>query len=145
MRNLVKGAGTHIWPALMLLLISLLIFTPRTPKAPGNNLLSTAPEENEVTDAPLRMLRAEFKKMMDPSTRDVPLFKLRAAEEEMIARLGNSRAASLTWTERGPSNIGGRTRALLVDASDGTGNKVFAGGIGGGLWVTTNFKNANPA
>jgi len=31
-----------------------------------------------------------------------------------------------------------------VDAADGTGNTVYAGGVGGGLWKTTNFKSANP-
>lgn len=39
-------------------------------------------------------------------------------------------------TELGPFNVGGRTRALLVDR--GNSNKLFAGAISGGLWVSTN-------
>ncbi|MEO6980821.1 MAG: cadherin-like beta sandwich domain-containing protein, partial [Mucilaginibacter sp.] len=47
----------------------------------------------------------------------------------------------ITWTERGPSNVGGRTRALLFDLSDAANGykKVFAGGVGGGLWVTNDI------
>lgn len=37
--------------------------------------------------------------------------------------------------ERGPSNIGGRTRAMMVDPRDD--NHVFAGGVSGGLWEST--------
>lgn len=38
------------------------------------------------------------------------------------------------WTERGPNNIGGRTRALLFDPNDPTKKKVWAGSVSGGLW-----------
>lgn len=38
------------------------------------------------------------------------------------------------WEERGPSNVGGRTRALMFDPNDSTYNKVWAGGVSGGLW-----------
>ncbi|HXB96024.1 MAG TPA: T9SS type A sorting domain-containing protein, partial [Puia sp.] len=51
----------------------------------------------------------------------------------------------LTWTERGPSNIGGRCRAILVDQSDASGNTVLVGSVSGGLWRTTNFTAASPA
>ncbi|MDX2147908.1 MAG: hypothetical protein SFZ23_10330 [Planctomycetota bacterium] len=40
------------------------------------------------------------------------------------------------WTFRGPSNIGGRTRALLVDPT--TPNVLIAGAVGGGIWRSTN-------
>jgi len=39
------------------------------------------------------------------------------------------------WIERGPSNVGGRTRAILYDPNDSNGTRVFAGGVSGGLWV----------
>ena len=41
------------------------------------------------------------------------------------------------FIERGPYNAPGRTRALLVDASDPTGNTWFAGSVGGGVWKST--------
>jgi len=38
-------------------------------------------------------------------------------------------------TEVGPTKVGGRVRALLIDASDSL--HILAGGISGGLWVTS--------
>jgi len=54
--------------------------------------------------------------------------------------------ASTPWTERGPFNTAGRTRVAFFDLNDvgannGDGvdyNRVFAGGVGGGLWVNEN-------
>ncbi len=53
------------------------------------------------------------------------------------------------WQERGPLNTGGRTRVVFFDPNDigatnGDGidyNRVFAGGVGGGLWVNDNIGN----
>lgn len=39
------------------------------------------------------------------------------------------------WTNRGPHNVGGRTRALAVDLTDE--NIVLAGGVSGGMWRST--------
>lgn len=39
-------------------------------------------------------------------------------------------------TFMGPTNVGGRTRALLVDRSNSS--RIFAGGISGGLWLSNN-------
>ena len=39
------------------------------------------------------------------------------------------------WVERGPNNVGGRTRILLYDPNDINHKRVFAGGVSGGLWV----------
>ncbi|MCF6212622.1 MAG: T9SS type A sorting domain-containing protein [Flavobacteriaceae bacterium] len=47
------------------------------------------------------------------------------------------------WVERGPNNVGGRTRALLYDPNDVTHKRVFAGGVSGGLWVNNDITNAN--
>ena len=49
----------------------------------------------------------------------------------------------LTWTERGPNNIGGRSRAILIDKRDPTGNTVFAASVSGGIFKTTNFTSAS--
>ncbi len=54
----------------------------------------------------------------------------------------------IPWVERGPGNIGGRTRTLLVDAADATGNTWVIGTAGGGIWRTTdqgdNWTNVSP-
>jgi hypothetical protein len=46
--------------------------------------------------------------------------------------------AKLDWQERGPGNIAGRTRGIIIDVSDATGQTWFAGTAGGGIWKTTN-------
>ncbi len=50
-----------------------------------------------------------------------------------------------SWTERGPNNVGGRTRAIIFDPNDTSNETVFAGGVSGGLWKNTNISNPNSA
>jgi PKD repeat protein len=52
--------------------------------------------------------------------------------------------AGVNWVERGPKNVGGRTRAILVDPNDVTKKTVWAGSVGGGLWKTTDITAASP-
>lgn len=52
-------------------------------------------------------------------------------------------SAGYEWEERGPNNVGGRTRAIMFDPNDGTNKKVWAGGVGGGLWYNNDITNAN--
>ena len=47
------------------------------------------------------------------------------------------------WTDRGPNNIGGRTRGIMFDPNDSTNRRVFAGGVSGGLWVNQDITNPN--
>jgi photosystem II stability/assembly factor-like uncharacterized protein len=43
----------------------------------------------------------------------------------------------LPWVMRGPGNVGGRTRSVIVDPDDASGNTWFAGTASGGIWKTT--------
>lgn len=43
----------------------------------------------------------------------------------------------LDWQERGPANVAGRTRALVVDRDDPSSNTWYAGAAGGGIWTTS--------
>jgi hypothetical protein len=52
--------------------------------------------------------------------------KLKAGGEEFM------------WTHRGPGNVGGRTRALVIDPSDATHKTWFAASASGGVWKTSN-------
>ena len=54
------------------------------------------------------------------------------------------RAIPIYWQERGPNKVGGRTRGLIFDANDPTGHTVWAAGVAGGLWHTTNIEAAAP-
>ncbi|TAD99800.1 MAG: T9SS C-terminal target domain-containing protein [Bacteroidetes bacterium] len=42
------------------------------------------------------------------------------------------------WTERGPANVPGRTRAIVVDPADASGKTWYAASVSGGLWRTEN-------
>lgn len=63
--------------------------------------------------------------------------------KQSLARLGDT--PNQPWVERGPNNVGGRTRALIFDLSDPTGKRAFAGGVDGGIWFNPDITNANSA
>ncbi|RMG94898.1 MAG: exo-alpha-sialidase, partial [Chloroflexi bacterium] len=48
----------------------------------------------------------------------------------------SSAALQLEWEELGPDNVGGRTRAILVDRNNPS--RVYAGGVSGGLFCSDN-------
>lgn len=74
----------------------------------------------------------------------LPGFRVReyeSAKASAIARKRSGRMQSngvIEWKERGPNNVPGRTRGLIVDPDDPTKNTWFAGSVGGGVWKTTN-------
>lgn len=93
------------------------------------------------------IMQEEFKKTKDPTTNTVPRERLLEARKIIAQKQssGNKSAIpNLNWEERGPNNIGGRTRAILIDANDPTHATVWAGGAGGGLWKSTNFFAEDP-
>lgn len=86
----------------------------------------------------------EFLIQRDPVANAIPTNILREEREflkkiptrEQIALAKGTSVQQLVWTERGPSNVGGRTRVLAADvANPGT---VIAGAVAGGIWKTTN-------
>ena len=104
--------------------------------------------ENRTEELKLRA-HEEFLKTVDPALGYVPTDRLITGEiraKQIMQSLYPSgvNVGGLVWTERGPNNIGGRTRTIVVDKTDATGNTVIAGSVGGGIWRTTTFLNANP-
>lgn len=89
----------------------------------------------------------EWAKMVDPNTQTVPTERLMEAERYMQtpeAQRMSKAAIGLSWKERGPKNVGGRTRGILFDRNVTTNKKVWAGGVGGGLWYTNDITATNP-
>ena len=71
--------------------------------------------------------------------------ELRTAQltAQAVRKNGRTQANGvLEWKERGPSNVPGRTRGLLVDPADPTRNTWLAGSASGGVWKTTNAGNS---
>ena len=69
---------------------------------------------------------------------------------EAYSSNGTSQRFINNWEERGPENLGGRTRAILFDPNDINNadaaddyTRVFAGGVSGGLWVNDDITDAN--
>jgi photosystem II stability/assembly factor-like uncharacterized protein len=60
---------------------------------------------------------------------------------DQMKAAGNRSGFGLAWEELGPDNVGGRTRAILIDKRDNTHNTVYAGGVGGGMWKSTDGAN----
>ncbi len=54
-------------------------------------------------------------------------------------------AVDNSWVERGPTNVGGRTRGIMFDPNDATHETVFAGGVSGGLWKNNSISTAGSA
>lgn len=76
----------------------------------------------------------EYLRHRDPKTGAVPA-NMRQRELDFVSHLPHSADRSLDWTHRGPFNIGGRTRALAIDAQNE--NTLLAGGVTGGMWKST--------
>ena len=83
---------------------------------------------------------------MDPATgRPMPERVMELQQElraERALAKGTGGENANPWVSRGPNNQGGRTRGLMFDPNDvGNAdpnedfNRVFAGGVSGGLWV----------
>jgi photosystem II stability/assembly factor-like uncharacterized protein len=52
---------------------------------------------------------------------------------------------NVKWIERGPNNVGGRSRGLAYDPNDSTYRKVWTGGIAGGIFYNNNIADVNSA
>ena len=94
-----------------------------------------------IKDDPAARLEFEFLKTRNPVTGKVPL---NIREKELgFAEMTQSGSAiplaagdiSTAWINRGPNNVGGRTRALAIDVD--TENTILAGGVSGGMWKST--------
>jgi hypothetical protein len=46
---------------------------------------------------------------------------------------------NLNWNPLGPDNVSGRTRAVIFDSRDASGNTIYAAGVSGGIYKSTNL------
>lgn len=84
----------------------------------------------------------EVKRLRDPATGTIPA-GIRQRELAFAATLPSNserlfargRGSAIDWMQRGPFNIGGRTRAFGLDIRGE--DTVLAGGVSGGMWRST--------
>lgn len=97
-------------------------------------------EVNERNDYLFHLLR-------DPKTNSIPK-NIRARELEYARSIiehskgknsltfaASATGTAYNWAAAGPSDLGGRTRALAID--DQNSNTIIAGGVSGGIWKST--------
>ena len=72
----------------------------------------------------------------ESSSRYASGYKLTELKKARLTSAAARLSATYDFIERGPGNVPGRTRALLVDPDDATHKTWFAGGVGGGIWKT---------
>lgn len=97
---------------------------------------------------------AEFHRLLrTPDGEEGPAYQVNYKLEEleksqMRSAAFRTKGTVLDWKSRGPGNIPGRTRALIVMPNDPTGNTWLSGSVGGGIWKTTsqgaNWTNITP-
>ena len=97
-------------------------------------------DENESFNDAAKYL---FSMRVNPETGTISQSEVDAARQQVDAMSSanstermKSGAFNLHWQELGPNNVGGRTRAILFDKVNP--DKMFAGGVSGGLWKSLN-------
>ncbi len=79
-----------------------------------------------------------YERKADKATGIINVEDVKRAQNEVAAfnKKSSTKSTSIDWTELGPDNVGGRTRAILIDKDNP--NVVYAGGVSGGLWRSSN-------
>lgn len=106
----------------------------------------TKKERKALGIAPNKFSERNWELTMNPAIGKPEPEKLLSLQEELTQRALFAKVPgenSNNWVERGPNNIGGRTRAIMFDPNDATHKRVFAGGVSGGLWVNDDITNAS--
>ncbi|MEY4594182.1 MAG: hypothetical protein RIQ47_592 [Bacteroidota bacterium] len=101
---------------------------------------SPAFQHIDTKDDAVARARWEIQRLADPATGKIPA-GMRNEELEFATQLPKSNPSNSvartfsTINERGPWNLGGRTRAIAVDITDE--NILLAGSVNGGMWRST--------
>ena len=94
----------------------------------------------------------EFERLRNPFTGKIPenirekelTFSAKLPRNTALLRFRNvnptARQLISDWNQRGPYNVGGRTRALAIDVANE--NTILAGGVSGGMWRSTDGGNS---
>lgn len=113
--------------------------------------MASGPQSNvpepELSRVETKKARGEFffRLLRDPATNKIPA-NIRSRELSFAKKLPSvdriqqlkkdgtptTKAAEYIWNQAGPTDIGGRTRALGIDSRDP--DVIIAGGVSGGIW-----------
>ena len=105
------------------------------------SLAYTASGDKPFTGSPDLAAMQNFLMTADPALERVPQERLLAAfQATENLRLQKGGFSTLHWQSI-PSDLGGRTRAVMWDPNDTQHKKVWAGGVTGGLWYNPDITN----
>ncbi|MBP7532988.1 MAG: T9SS type A sorting domain-containing protein [Chitinophagales bacterium] len=111
--------------------------------------------EGGETDSPDQAIKQDYLMRYDPAINRVPTERLIAAQTSSQnytnsitqqpppgSQPPTPTSITMSWDNMGPNNVGGRTRTLLVDKNISTNERVWAAGVGGGLWRCNNISSS---
>ncbi len=106
------------------------------------NFTKQVKDKNAEVDNPEQAAFQNYIMTLDPALGRVPTERLYPAflQKQRIVKQKRT-AKDLTWHNI-PSNMGGRTRALMWDPNDPQGKKVWAGSVTGGLWYNNDITDS---
>lgn len=116
----------------------------------GNNASEPAPVPTRKELSIKHAFEEDFRRTYDPALGYPPKERLILALKEIEKinkEMAGRRSAGVDnprFAERGPINIGGRTRTILIDRNDPSGKTVWAGSVSGGLWKTNDITEDPP-
>lgn len=102
-----------------------------TPRIEGRSVLTKTPKSIEEFNKIFRYDQETGKINEDAFYTELNAF--------MKSNASKAKALGINWIEMGPSQVGGRTRAILVDKT--VQNKIWAGSVSGGLFYSLDNGN----
>ncbi len=139
--NIIKSTKLLLSTGIVLITVGFLIIIQN---GSGNDSLirtkDLGPTELNKRDRPDLAAQQIFDMTKDPALGYPPIARSVDAFKEIKKNFKAKRAIDgVVWQQRGPANIGGRTRAIMFDPNDPEAKKVWAGAIGGGLWYNNDI------
>lgn len=116
--------------------IGLILYLSNNSESENNYLKNIAKIQPKRLDGPEKSVFRDVVMTMNPQTGKIPLENLRNVIRTQKAR--TQETGNFQW-QQVQTEIAGRTRTFMVDPNDG--NKLWAGGVTGGLWYTPDFRN----
>ena len=117
-------------------------------KSPFTKTKKLSKQERKKLELPPNAYNDELWELtMDPvlgRPRTENLFKVQE-EQELLRSIRKEgvpgESPEMAWVQKGPNNISGRTKGVLWDPNDNLNQRVFAGGVSGGLFVNDEIGN----
>lgn len=107
-----------------------------------NSIDANKTSEIPKFDRPDIAAMQDYLMTFDPQTQTLPKERLLKAYQYAKQMQMAEKNRNLAWTNY-PTDMGGRTRAIMFDPNDTDTSKVWAGSVTGGLWYNDNVFDAN--